>query len=275
VFTPPSIAPATRQEIAHGEIEGQPWTLWLTNNGLGLSFQGPNGGGGGSGSELGSAVFGMSGSGGPSWSIDSGWSTVPREVDGVVTTRAAKVELHTVEGHVVPATLYPLPQEAFGGGAQAYLLFVPNDILIQAGDLVAYDEQGHEIGRQYVDYSPVSLYPKVLEESSPEAVAAKEDLQLAGSVAGRYFYAHNTWKGFDPASASHISDGITYNTSPTAVVGQVSIRVSGNDGLVLATKIPNGDVYSACLMGGPGIATDGRNDVTDPTMCSNGWLDDS
>jgi hypothetical protein len=274
-FTPPSIAPDTRQKVASGEIQGQPWSLWLTNNGLGLSFQGPDGGGGGSGSELGNQVFGGAGSSGPSWSIDSGWSTVPREVEGVVTVRAAKVELHTVEGDVVPANLYPLPPDAFGGGAQAYLLFVPNNILIQAGDLIAYDEPGTEIGRQYVDFSPVALFPKVLEESSPEAVAAMKDLQLAGAVAARYFYVHNTWQGFDPGSASQISDAITYNTSPSAVVGEVSIRVSGKHGLVLATKISNGDVYSACLTDGPEPAIEGRNDVSDPTTCSNGWLDPS
>jgi hypothetical protein len=273
-FTPPTLAPATRQEIAHGEIQGQPWTLWLTNNGLGLEFQGPNGGGGGSGSELGNAVFGMLGSGGPSWSLDSGWSTAPREVDGVVNTRAARVEFHLVEGDVIPATVYPLPQDAFGGGAQAFLLFVPNDILIQAGDLVAYDDQGNEIGRQYLDLTPVSLYPTVLAKSSPEAIDAMKDLRLAGAVAARYFYTHNSWNGFDPGSASAISNAINYNTSPTAVVGEVSIRVSGKNGLVLATRISNGDVYSACLADGPGgFATDGRNDVSDPTKCSNGWLE--
>jgi lipoprotein LpqB-like beta-propeller protein len=272
-FTPPTLEAPTRQEIAHGEIEGQPWSLWLTDDGLGLEFRGPDGGGGGAGSELGNEVFGGAGSSGPSWSADEGWSTMPREIEGVVTTRAAKVEYHLVEGDVVPATLYPLPADAFGGGAQAYLVFVSNDVLIQAGDLVAYDEQGNELGRQYLDFSPVSLFPKVLQESSPEAVAAMEDLRLAGAVAGRYFHTHGSWTGFDPTTASEISDAISYNTSPTAVVGEVSIRVSGKRDLVLATKIPNGDVYSACLQNGPDTAIDGRNDVSDPSTCSNGWLE--
>jgi dipeptidyl aminopeptidase/acylaminoacyl peptidase len=271
-FVAPTIAPATREQIAHGEIQGEPWTLWLTNNGLGMEFQGPDGGGGGAGSELGSAVFGSAGSSGPSWNIDTGWSTMPREIDGVVTDHAAKVELHTVDGTIVSAALYPLPADAFGGGAQAYLVFVPNDILVQAGDLVAYDGQGNELGRQYLDFSIVPLFPKVLEESSPDILAAVKDLQLAGAVAGRYFYTHDSWKGFDPDSASEISDAITYNTSPTAVVGEVSIRVTGTKGLVLATKIANGDVYSACLANGPNTAVDGRNDTGDPNTCSNGWL---
>ena len=272
-FIPPTIAPSPRQEVAHGENAGQPWTLWLTNDGLGLEFEGPNGGGGGSGSELGNEVFGLSLASGPSWSIDEGWSKAPRDVVGVVTTRAARVEFRLIGGTVVAATLHPLPEDAFGGGAQAYVLFVPYEILVQAGDLVAYDDLGTEIGRQYLDLSPVALFPKALEESSPEAVDAMKKLQLAGAVAARHYYEHDSWTNFDPDAASQISDAITYNTSATAVVGEVSIRVERKDGLVLATRISNGDVYSACMANGPGMAMVGRNDVADPKACSNGWLE--
>jgi hypothetical protein len=37
--------------------------------------------------------------------------------------------------------------EAFGGGASAFVLFIPYDVLVQAGDLVAYDENGQVLGR--------------------------------------------------------------------------------------------------------------------------------
>ena len=77
---------------------------------------------------------------------------------------------------------------------------------------------------------------------------------------------------FDPASAARISDAVTYNTSSSAVVGEVSLRVAGKDSLVLATKTPNGDVYSACLQDGTSPAMEGRNDTSDPGGCSNGWL---
>jgi hypothetical protein len=97
-------------------------------------------------------------------------------------------------------------------------------------------------------------------------------LQLAGAVAARYFYDHDSWEGFDPVSAAGISNAVTYNTSSTATVGQVSLRVAGKDSLVLATKTSNGDVYSACLQHGPGGAMEGRNDTSDPSACSNGWL---
>jgi hypothetical protein len=262
------------QEVAHGEEAGQPWTLKVThdNTGWGLSFSYNGGSGGGGGTDLGDKVFGGAGSGGPSWNIDTGWSTAPRDLEGVVTSRAAKVEYKLVEGRRIEASLYPLPSDAFGGGAQAYLLFIPNDVLIQAGDLVAYDGKGNELGSQYLDFSPVALFPKVLDASSPEAIDAMKALQLAGAVAARYFYDHDSWEGFDPASAARISDAVTYNTSSSAVVGEVSLRVAGKDSLVLATKTPNGDVYSACLQDGPSPAMEGRNDTSDPGGCSNGWL---
>jgi hypothetical protein len=261
-------------EGAPGAEAGQVWKLELThgNNGWGLNFSYGGGSGGGGGTDLGDAVFGGSSSGGPSWNIDTGWSTAPRDLEGDVTTRAARVEFELVDGGTIEASLYPLPADAFGGGAQAYVLFIPNDVLIQAGDLVAYDAQGNELGRQYLDFSPVSLYPKVLDVSSSEVVDAMKALQLAGAVAARYFYDHDSWDGFDPSSAAAISNDITYNTSSTATLGEVSMRVAGKDSLVLATKTSNGDVYSACLQDGPSTAMEGRNDTSDPSACSNGWL---
>jgi hypothetical protein len=270
----PTYPVSPTQEVAHGEEAGQPWTLEVTNDntGWGLSFSYDGGSGGGGGTDLGGKVFGGSSSGGPSWNIDTGWSTAPRALEGVVTARAARVEYGLVEGRRIEASLYPLPADAFGGGAQAYLLFVPNEVLIQAGDLVAFDGQGRELGRQYLDFSPVALFPKVLEGSSPEALDAMKALQLAGAAAARYFYDHDSWEGFDSASAARISDAVTYNTSSSAVVGEVSLRVAGKDSLVLATKTSNGDVYSACLQDGPSPAMEGRNDTSDPSACSNGWL---
>lgn len=170
------------------------------------------------------------------------------------------------------ASVYPLPDAAFGGGASAFVLFIPYDVLVPAGDLVAYDANGQVLGRHYADYTSVALFPKVVEESPPDAVEAMEALRLAGAVAQRYFFEHDSWARFDPATASAISDAVTYNTSATAVVGEVSLRVADKNSMVLATKTPSGDVYSACFNDGPGFAIEGRNDTSDPSACSNGWL---
>jgi hypothetical protein len=263
------------QTIATGTEAGKPWTLSLThdNIGWGLSFMWEGeGGGGGGGSDLGDKVFGSTMSGGPSWSIHSGWSTGPREVAGVVTSRATRVGLQLVDGGSVPASVYPLPDAAFGGGASAFVLFIAYDVLVQAGDLVAYDENEQVLGRQYADYTPVALYSKAVEQSPPDAVDAMKALRLAGAVAQRYFFEHDSWARFDPAAASAISDAVTYNTSSTAAVGEVSLRVADKNSMVLATKTPSGDVYSACFDQDPSYAMEGRNDTSDPSACSNGWL---
>jgi len=263
------------QRIATGTEAAEPWTLTVThdNTGWGLSFMWDGaGGGGGGGSDLGDKVFGGSESGGPSWNIHSGWSTAPRDVEGVVTSKAERVELQLVDGSSVPASVYPLPDEAFGGGASAFVLFIPYDVLVKAGDLVAYDQSGQVLGRQYVDYNSVRLFPKVVEESPPDAVEAMKAVQLAGAVAERYFFEHHSWARFDAAAAFAISNALTYNTSPTAVVGEVSLRVADKRSMVLATKTASGDVYAACFTDGPGFAMQGRNDTSDPSTCSNGWL---
>jgi hypothetical protein len=263
------------QTIATGTEAGKPWTLSVTHDnigwGLNFTWEGEGGGGGG-GTDLGDKVFGGTMSGGRSWSIDSGWSTGPRDVAGIVTSNADRVELQLVHGDTLEASVHPLPEAAFGGGASAFVLFIPYDVLVQAGDLVAYDENGRVLGRQYADYTSVALFPKVLEESPPDAIEAMKALQVAGAVAERYFYEHDSWARFDPAAASAISDSVAYNTSSQAVVGQVSLRVADKNSMVLATETPSGDVYSACFDDGPGFAMQGRNDTSDPSACSNGWL---
>lgn len=265
------------QVLATGENEGGTWTLSLThdNSGWGLAFSSGEGGGGGGGGfgDLGDRIFYSAFSSGPSWSAGSGVSPVPQELAGEVTERAARAEFHLVDGSVIEASLYPVPADAFGGGAQVYLLFVPSDVLVKAGEMVAYDADGNEMGRQYLDFSPVPLFPKVLEESSPEAVEAMRNLQVAGAVAGRYYQTHDlTWEGFDSAAASAVSDAVVYNSSDTAITGEVSIRSVSPDALVLATRAANGQVYSVCMQGGSGSMY-GRNDTSDPDACSNGWLD--
>lgn len=271
----PTYAVGAAQVLAQGENDGERWTLTLThdNTGWGLNFEyGGSGGGGGGFEDLGDRVFYGASSSGPSWNIESGLSTLPQELIGVVTDRAARAEYQLVDGRTLEAALYPVSSGAFGGGAQAYLVFIPPDVLVKAGDMVAFDADGNELGGAYFDFSPVSLFPKVIEESSSEALDAMRDLQLAGAVAGRYYYTNDqSWLGFDPEDAATISDGVTYNTSDTAVPGEVSIRVAGKNALVLATVISGGQVYSACMSDGS-ASLYGRNDVSDPADCSNGWL---
>lgn len=278
----PSDGPApgeTSLVLDTGDIDGEPWTLRVTNSagsGLGLSFEWDRLGGGGGGLEpmrRGHVFQGYGGSPSLEYRPGDRSQPLPRAISGQVSPDAERVELWLEEGPRVEGTLYPLPEELLGS-AKVFLLFAPADVLVFAGDLVAFDGAGNELGREYFDLSPVSLFPKVLEQSTPEAVAVMKQLQLAGAIVGRYFDEHLSYSGLDPESASAIASGVLFNTSPVAIPGEVSIRVDGPQSLVLASATPQGDVYSVCMTGFGGSVY-GRNDISDASACSNGWLDES
>ncbi|MGZ4108822.1 MAG: hypothetical protein ACXVP7_03945 [Actinomycetota bacterium] len=267
--------------LATGVQDGQGWTLRATSDptaGLGLDF-GYDGLGSG-GSDLspirpGETFRGYGGSSSPEYpNNDRTKPPLPMAINGEVTADTATVDLRLDWGSTIHAEIYPVPDELVGG-VKAFVAFVPADVLVKAGDLIAYDEAGNEIGRTYLDLSPLSLYPKVMEQSSPQAVAVMKELQLAGAVVGRYFDVHGSFSGLSPQTASAISSQVAYNTSETAIAGEVSIRVSGPQRLVLASVTPDGDVYSACFGYGPSADLYGRNDTSDPFGCTNGWLNPS
>jgi hypothetical protein len=267
--------------IASGENDGERWAMRVTSSpgsGLGLSwgYEALGAGGGGISPMRRGRIFqGYGGSSSPDYpDNDVTRPPLPIGISGQVAVQAERVELRLERGTVVQAALYRLPDELIGP-AKVFLLFVPGDTLLLAGDLVAYDDSGAELGREYFDLSPVSLFPKVLEESPPEAVAVMKDLQLAGAVVGSYFNTHGSYSGLDPDSASAISSEVEFNASPVAIPGEVSIRVDGPQSLVLASATADGAIYSACMEGGPGGAVYGRNDTSDPQGCTNGWLDPS
>ncbi|HJU57157.1 MAG TPA: hypothetical protein VJ774_00250 [Actinomycetota bacterium] len=266
--------------LASGEHDGEPWALRVTSSprfGYGLSFEYEALGGGGGGIEpmrQGRIFQGYGGSSSPDYpDNDRTRPPLPIGLSGQVAVEAERVELLLEHGPVVDAALYALPDDLVGP-AKVFLLFIPGDTLLVAGDLVAYDGSGAELDREYFDMSPVSLFPKVLEESPSQAIRVMKDLQLAGAVVGRYFDTHGSYSGLDPDSASAISSEVVFNDSPVAIPGEVSIRVSGPQSLVLASATPDGAIYSAC-MEGPGVSVYGRNDTSDPHRCTNGWLDPS
>lgn len=266
--------------LASGEQDGESWALRVTSSprfGLGLSwgYEALGAGGGGISPMRQGRIFqGYGGSSSPDYpDHDATRPPLAIGISGQVAVEAERVELRLEHGPVVEAALYRLPDELIGP-AKVFLLFVPGDTLLLAGDLVAYDDSGAELGREYLDLSPVSLFPKVLDESPPEAVAIMKDLQLAGAVVGRYFNTHGSYSGLDPESASAISSEVEFNASRVAIPGEVSIRVSGPQSLVLASATEGGAIYSAC-MDSPGGAVYGRNDTSDPQRCTNGWLDPS
>lgn len=264
--------------IATGEVGGQAWTITLGGDpdARDLSFGWDQMGGGGGGISapradgFGGGISGGSNETHPSG--DTGAEPLPYERTGVVTAEAERVEYQLEDGTTIEAELYPLPAETFDAPAKVFLLFVPTDVLVEAGYLVAYDAAGEQVGRTYMDFSPVWLTSKIIEEATPEQLDVLHDLQIAGGVMQRYFNEHDSsLAGLDPATAAAISDAVTYNTSAVAVPGEVSLRISGPSDMVLASATADGQVYSACFVEGS-LSMYGRNDTSDPNACSNdGW----
>lgn len=275
----PATGSPTAVTLATGEVRGERWSLTLTqgNAGVGMSFgwEGHGGGGGGTSAPR-DTGFGGGIGGGSSLFYPGGDETLsplPFDRTGVVIDLATSVEYQLNDGTTIPASLYPLPDGTFEVGTKAFLVFVPADTLVDAGYLVAYNGSGAEVGRQYIDFSPVWLSPKIIEEATPAQLDVLHELQTAGGVARRYYDEHGgSFVGLDAESASAISDAIAYNTAPIVMPGEVSLRVSGKDAMVLASATGDGQVYSVCFQYGPDGATYGRNDTSDPSACSNeGW----
>jgi hypothetical protein len=275
----PSEHPPQAMVIASGEVSGEPWSLTLTREGsgwgLGFGWERLGGGEGGiSAPRENGFGGGIGGSSSPTYpGGDETRPPLPMDRTGVVTAEAERVEYQLVDGSTIDAQLYDLPQGTFEEPAKAFLLLVPGDTLVDAGYLVAYGAAGTQVGREYVDFSPVWLSPKIIEEATREQLDVLHDLQIAGGVARRYYQEHgSSFEGLDPEGANAISDATTYNTSAVAVPGEVSLRVVGARAMVLASATPDGQVYSVCFGSGPEGGVYGRNDTSDPTACSNeGW----
>lgn len=265
--------------LATGEVSGERWSLTLTQGpsgpGLGFGWDQQGGGGGGISAPRESGFGGGIG-GSSSLTYPSGDKTqppLPMDRSGVVTAAAARVEYQLLDGTTLEATLSPLPDGTFDVSAVAFLVFVPADTLLDAGYLVAYDAGGAEVGKEYMDFSPVWLTPQIIDEATPAQLEVLHALQVAGGVARRYFNEHDgSFVGLNTETATAISGTVTYNTASVAVPNEVSIRVTGATTIVLASSTTDGQVYSACFQDGAEASTYGRNDTSDPSSCSNvGW----
>jgi hypothetical protein len=133
-----------RVSIATGtDPEGGPWELFLesTNEGTGLSFSFTNSGGGG-----GCCLRPLRGA----FELD-GWgggSDGPSDITALASEAVTSVVFEAEDGTTVEGGLYPVPDESLGI-PQVALVIVPSDVPLR-GDVVAYDKDGQELGREFV-----------------------------------------------------------------------------------------------------------------------------
>jgi hypothetical protein len=105
--------------------------------------------------------------------------------------------------------------------------------------------------------------------SQARDVQAQANLQSAIRAAMAYYAENGTYVGLGPGSGAYFDPGVTYNTSPTAVAGQVSIRGVTPATVVLATKTMSG--AALCAAANLTTVSYGRADAASAAACTGGW----
>jgi hypothetical protein len=140
----PILPAGPRVTIASGEDPvGGPWELYLepTNDGTGLGFEFVNHGGGG-----GCCLRPLK----EDFQLD-GWGSggdEPSNITALASDAVVRLEFEASDGTSIGGDLYPVPDASLGI-PQIGLVLVPPAVLLE-GDLVAYDADGREVGRESV-----------------------------------------------------------------------------------------------------------------------------
>jgi hypothetical protein len=250
--------------IAQGtHPEGGPWRLFITtsNDGPGLSFafEEHGAGGGCCMSPLGDKDLFQLG-----WSSSSDRS-IPRDIEGLASTKVARVEYVHADGRVFEGALYPIP-DRFIGPANALLIFVPGEVGID-GRVVAYDSSGAVLATQHT--GPPGEPPG----PTPEIDAVWTALRAARDAVSRYLREAGTLVGMTPEDMTALVPDVTFNASDSAVPNEVSLRGATEREIVLVSTTEGGDVYCIAVEAteGGGNYRYGRQDAATLVECRGGW----
>jgi hypothetical protein len=251
--------------IAEGtHPDGGAWRLFITtsNDGAGLSFEFEEHGAGG-----GCCMRPL----GDNELYQVGWSSssdrsIPQDIEGLASTRVARVEYVHTDGRVFEGALYPIPNR-FIGPANALLIFVPGDIRID-GAVVAYDATGVVLQQQQVGFLGEPDGP------TPEIDAVWKALRAARDSVGKYFDRAGSLVGVTPEDMDQLVPDVTFNDAESVVVNEVSLRGATERDIALVSVTPEGDVYCIAVNtgeGGGGNYRYGRQDAVTPDECRGGW----
>jgi hypothetical protein len=250
--------------IAEGtHPEGGPWRLFITtsNDGAGLSFafEEHGAGGGCCMSPLGDRDLFQVG-----WSSSSDRS-IPRDIEGLASTKVARVEYVHADGRVFEGALYPIP-DRFIGPANALLILVPGDVRID-GRVVAYDSSGAVLATQHT--GPPGEPPG----PTPEIDAVWTALRAARDAVSRYLREAGTLVGMTPEDMAALLPDVTFNASDSAVPNEVSLRGATEREIAFVSTTQDGDVYCIAVEAteGGGNYGYGRQDAASPEECGGGW----
>jgi hypothetical protein len=280
----PILPAGPRVTIATGDDpEGGPWELYLepTSDGTGLGFEFTNHGGG-----SGCCLRPLK----SDFQLD-GWGSggdAPSNITVLASDVVAQVAFEAADGTTVDGALYPVPDDAVEI-PQVGLVIVPKDVPPE-GEVVGYDADGNEVGREFVGETGEPAGP------TPEIDVVWTRLRRARDTATSYAARHGgSLDGFDASEAARIDPGIggdpgiRWNDGPIQE-GEVTIRgvaraggseLTGWSGwnvvLVSATAGPDGAVGSIyCIAvnidgGGGGNFRYGTQDAPTYEECRGGW----
>lgn len=100
------------------------------------------------------------------------------------------------------------------------------------------------------------------------ALSGQVSLDQGLRAAMAFFAESGTMSGFTPEEAKAYDPSTTFNTSPTAAEGQVSIRVVSPTAVVLVTKDGSGAIACKAFDGATGAITSGTTDAATVEDCS-------
>jgi hypothetical protein len=227
-----------RVTIAEGtDPEGGSWVLYLdvTSEGSGLGFRFEMGSGGG-----GCCLQPFDGD----FRLD-GWGSggdEPANITAIGSDLLDRVMFEAVSGDVIDGQVFPIPDESLGVPKVA-LVLVPRDVPVE-GDLVGYDADGNEIGREFVGEVGEPSGP------TPEIDAVWRNLRTARDAAAMYFGVHGSFAAVTPDALIELAtERVTFANGPEPEVAR--LFVTDDTHLVISASMTSGEGYCIAVEADP------------------------
>ena len=119
-----------------------------------------------------------------------------------------------------------------------------------------------------------AFFPTTVTSLVSKDQGARNLLQDSMTVAGDFYQTHGS---FDGATRDKLQElggpQITFNDFQVPVVGQVTVRSSGGNSIVLVTRTSLGMTY--CMANVEGSVTNGSQNAQTPSDCFGGWWTDN
>jgi hypothetical protein len=227
-----------RVTIAEGtDPDSGAWVLYLdvTSEGAGLGFRFETGGGGG-----GCCLQPFGGD----FRLD-GWGSggdEPANITAIGSDVLDRVVFEAASGEQIEGQVFPIPDESLGVPKVA-LVLVPSDVALE-GDLVGYDADGNEIGREFVGEVGEPSGP------TPEIDAVWRNLRAARDAAAMYFGIHGSFAAVTPDALIDLAtERVTFANRPEPEVAH--LFVTDDTHLVISAEMTWGEAYCIAMEADP------------------------